>query len=249
MVHVLICNHYTKPKRHASSLVPPTSYPWLRVVTKLPYPQFFNCFSASHPLWDRFLPNHRAYNVDPLIWKFCLCRVRTVCMLVLDRTRGTVTQIVCCHGRALEMTDKVLMKMLLLGQVSTWWFFLGRCNFCFSDRHVLKPGSPVCAEEIRWLPRLQVVSLILSDVVEDHLDVIASGPTVPNRDDPGLPLRILDKYALRTKVPQNVLVVLNRTLHHPEPLPNHAFNVLLGNNKVCDAHSVQCRISTWYSSC
>ncbi|XP_029831744.2 glycerate kinase [Ixodes scapularis] len=82
--------------------------------------------------------------------------------------------------------------------------------------------------------RARVVSLILSDVVDDPLEAIASGPTVPNLEDEGLALRIIDKYGLRTKVAPNVVMLLERHLHQDmnQPQTAKAFNLLIGNNKV-----------------
>ncbi|KAL1436325.1 hypothetical protein MTO96_049832 [Rhipicephalus appendiculatus] len=78
----------------------------------------------------------------------------------------------------------------------------------------------------------QMLSLILSDVVDDPLASIASGPTVPNKDDPGLPLRLLDKYHIRDKVPPVVVEVLERVVSHLGPPTTQSLNVLIGNNKV-----------------
>ncbi|XP_075752644.1 glycerate kinase isoform X2 [Rhipicephalus microplus] len=78
----------------------------------------------------------------------------------------------------------------------------------------------------------QMLSLILSDVVDDPLASIASGPTVPNKDDPGLPLRLLDKYHIRDKVPPVVVEVLERVVSHLDPPITQSLNVLIGNNKV-----------------
>lgn len=50
----------------------------------------------------------------------------------------------------------------------------------------------------------QVVSLVLSDVINDRIDVIASGPTAPDESTYGDALRVLDRYGLARKVPQNV---------------------------------------------
>ena len=53
-----------------------------------------------------------------------------------------------------------------------------------------------------------LVSLILSDVVGDTLDAIASGPTVPDSSTFSDCLRIVERYALSEKLPPPVLKLL-----------------------------------------
>ncbi len=50
-----------------------------------------------------------------------------------------------------------------------------------------------------------LVTLILSDVIGDDLDSIASGPTVPDRSTYADCLRILQKYSMQDKIPKTVL--------------------------------------------
>jgi len=57
---------------------------------------------------------------------------------------------------------------------------------------------------VRLAGRAPVVSLILSDVVGDPLDVIASGPTVPDPTTFSDALNILQRYDLATQVPRAV---------------------------------------------
>lgn len=81
-----------------------------------------------------------------------------------------------------------------------------------------------------------IVSLILSDVIDDPLDIIASGTTVPNKDDPNQALQILKKYSVQ--VPQKVLKVLKAPYEEDNiplnPLGEyfHVENYLIGNNKL-----------------
>lgn len=53
-----------------------------------------------------------------------------------------------------------------------------------------------------------VVALVLSDVIGDPLDFIASGPTMPNLDDPGEAMRIIEKYELCGELPESIKGVL-----------------------------------------
>ena len=57
---------------------------------------------------------------------------------------------------------------------------------------------------VRLAGRAPVVSLILSDVVGDPLDVIASGPTVPDPTTFSDALNILQRYDLATQLPRAV---------------------------------------------
>ena len=50
-----------------------------------------------------------------------------------------------------------------------------------------------------------VISLMLSDVVGDDLDVIASGPTVPDSSTYRDCFRILDRYEVGKALPANVV--------------------------------------------
>jgi glycerate 2-kinase len=78
-------------------------------------------------------------------------------------------------------------------------------------------------------------SLIISDVIGDPLDVIASGPTAPDPTTFADALAILDRYALRTRLPSAVLAHLERGRdgaldETPKTLPPSVQNLILGNN-------------------
>jgi glycerate 2-kinase len=78
-------------------------------------------------------------------------------------------------------------------------------------------------------------SLIISDVIGDPLDVIASGPTAPDPTTFADALAILDRYGLRPHVPAAVLAHLERGRaglfpETPKTLPSSVQNILLGNN-------------------
>jgi len=67
-----------------------------------------------------------------------------------------------------------------------------------------------------------LISLIISDVVGDNLDSIASGPTIPDSTTFKDALEILKKYELLTKVPNSVKEYLekglsNHRLENPKP--------------------------------
>ncbi len=62
-----------------------------------------------------------------------------------------------------------------------------------------------------------VLGLIVSDVVGDDLDVIASGPTVPDSSSFADCLRIVESYGLRWKLPESIWRLFERGLQGGEP--------------------------------
>jgi glycerate 2-kinase len=79
-------------------------------------------------------------------------------------------------------------------------------------------------------------SLILSDVVGDPLDVIASGPTAADPSTFADALQVLDRYALRAKVPAVVAHLergaAGRVPETSKVLPPHVHNLVIGNNSL-----------------
>src|SRR5262245_53919837 len=56
----------------------------------------------------------------------------------------------------------------------------------------------------------RLVSFIVSDVIGDPLDVIASGPTAPDPTTFSDAIEVLDKFALRERVPPRIVAYLKR---------------------------------------
>jgi len=85
----------------------------------------------------------------------------------------------------------------------------------------------------------KVISLILSDVIGDRLDVIASGPTSPDTTTYNEALSILEKYGLMDKSPQAVLEVLykgvagiiSETPKEGDIIFKKVENIIIGSNK------------------
>ena len=85
-----------------------------------------------------------------------------------------------------------------------------------------------------------VVSLILSDVIGDPLDVIASGPTAPDEATYADALAILDRFGLTDQVPAPVRRHLERgargeipeTPKPGDPIFSRVANHVIGNNRL-----------------
>ena len=84
-----------------------------------------------------------------------------------------------------------------------------------------------------------IISLILSDVVGDRLDVIASGPTSPDSTTFADAMGIIRKYGLEEKVPVSVMDLLNKGLQgvvaetpkEGDPVFERVNNIIIGSNK------------------
>ena len=84
------------------------------------------------------------------------------------------------------------------------------------------------------------MSLILSDVIGDRLDVIASGPTSADPSTFGDAISVLEKYGLSEAVPARAMDVLRRGLEGavpetPKPgggLFDNFENIIVGSNKL-----------------
>jgi glycerate 2-kinase len=86
----------------------------------------------------------------------------------------------------------------------------------------------------------RVLSLILSDVIGDRLDVIASGPTSSDRTTYKDALVVLKKYRLIESSPRSVVGILNRGINGLIPetpkkgniIFKHVENIVIGSNKI-----------------
>jgi len=85
-----------------------------------------------------------------------------------------------------------------------------------------------------------VVSLLLSDVIGDPLDVIGSGLTAPDTSTFADAVRVLDKYGVLDRVPSTVrdhfqagvTQVIAETPKRGDPIFKNVHNVLIGSNRL-----------------
>jgi glycerate 2-kinase len=88
--------------------------------------------------------------------------------------------------------------------------------------------------------KCRLVSLIISDVINDKIEVIASGPTTPDSSTYEDAARVLKKYSLWNKQHHRAQAIINQGLssHKDEtPKPSDTIfqrvtNILIGNNNV-----------------
>ncbi len=86
----------------------------------------------------------------------------------------------------------------------------------------------------------KIISLILSDVIGDRFDVIASGPTSPDTTTYADALKVLEKYGLIDQAPKIVIEVLRKgakglipeTPKEGDKIFNNVGNIIIGSNKI-----------------
>ncbi|KAE8751887.1 hypothetical protein FOCC_FOCC001364 [Frankliniella occidentalis] len=96
-----------------------------------------------------------------------------------------------------------------------------------------------------------IISLILSDVIGDPVDFIASGPTAPNKDNPAAAWDIICKFQLQNSIPQSAEVCLrsNYSRANSNLKDKEVNNILIGNNLVAITAAMNKLISLNYSVC
>jgi len=80
-----------------------------------------------------------------------------------------------------------------------------------------------------------LISLILSDVIGDDLDIIASGPTAPDTSCTEDCYKIIDKYRLNECIPNSIKSYFEQKNNEQIPHPRHpcfenTHNIIIGSN-------------------
>lgn len=88
--------------------------------------------------------------------------------------------------------------------------------------------------------KAQFISLIISDVLDDPIDMIASGPTVPDRSTFDDVKKIINHYNLKQKLPKNIQLHFEKgytgeisdTPRKGNPIFDRVKNIIIGNLKL-----------------
>lgn len=85
-----------------------------------------------------------------------------------------------------------------------------------------------------------IISLILSDVIGDRLDMIASGPTAPDKTTYNDAHNVLRKYELEGRLPASIAEIIGKGMHglmpetpkDDDPVFQRVRNIIIGSNKI-----------------
>jgi glycerate 2-kinase len=141
----------------------------------------------------------------------------------------------------ITLADKQALTRLLLAAGAT----INQLNAVRKHCSQLKGGQLA-----RAAAPAAVHALLLSDVIDDPLDVIASGPTAPDASTFADALAILDRFDLRGRAPAAIVTRLERgaagespeTPKPDDPIFRRVTNTVIGNNQlVVEAAAVRAR--------
>ncbi|MEI6185676.1 MAG: DUF4147 domain-containing protein [Dehalococcoidia bacterium] len=147
--------------------------------------------------------------------------------LVINLISGGGSALLPCPVNGVTLEDKQVITRMLLGCGAD----IKEINSVRKHLSLIKGGGLA-----GFYAPARMVSLIISDVVGDDPDVIASGPAVPDASTYMDALHVLQKYGLLERAPQGSVDFLRRgcaglEAETPKRLRNCA-NHVIGNNRM-----------------
>ena len=178
---------------------------------------------AGHPI-----PDENGLNATEEIIKLLKNADENTLVVCLISGGGSALLAAPCEDISLDEKQKITQLLLKAGAD------INELNTVRKHISNVKGGR---LAEIAYPAR--IISLILSDVIGDKLDVIASGPTSPDKTTYNDALQVLKKYALMDKVPRSIIEILNKGVNNIIPETpkddNPAFekveNIIIGSSR------------------
>ncbi|MDY6863335.1 MAG: glycerate kinase [Thermodesulfobacteriota bacterium] len=168
--------------------------------------------------------------------------------LVICLISGGGSALIPLPGNGISLKDKQIVNNVLLSCGAT----IHEINTIRKHISRIKGGKMA-----RMAYPAKLITLILSDVIGDNLDIIASGPTVPDQSSFFDCLNIIEKYSLHEKFPTNVLDYINKGINgeieeNPkknEPCFRNTDNFIIANNFLAIKAAEEKAGSMGYNTC
>lgn len=185
-------------------------------------PKVLQIFEASHPLPDE--RGVRATQAIMALLRACQPEDLVICLI-----SGGASALLTAPVPGVSLEDMQALTRLLLACGAN----INQINGLRKHLDQVKGGQLV-----RLAYPASMASLILSDVVGNPLDVIGSGPTVPDKTTFEDAYRVLEGYQLLDRAPRSVVDYLLRgrsgevseTPKPGDPVFGHVQNVIIGSN-------------------
>lgn len=181
-------------------------------------------FEAGHPV-----PDEKGFFATQQVINLLKNGDRQALVLCLISGGGSALLVAPCSGITLGEKQQATELLLRAGAN------IHELNAVRKHISVIKGGR---LAEIAYPSK--IISLILSDVIGDSLDVIASGPTSPDETTFRDALDVIEKFDLREKILDPILEILMKGSEGDEketpkkghPVFERVENVIIGSNKI-----------------
>ncbi|KAK6176723.1 hypothetical protein SNE40_014966 [Patella caerulea] len=147
--------------------------------------------------------------------------------ILLVLISGGGSALLSSPSSSISLEDEMKLTQILSRRAAT----IQQLNLVRKNIEILKGGGLA----IEAHPA-KVISLILSDVIGDPLDTIASGPTVPDPSTPKQCINLFEELKVLDHVPSSVIEHLQALVNSPEKQASeqhdwsHVQNVIVGSN-------------------
>ena len=191
---------------------------------KQPFANIIAVYEAGHPI-----PDENGVRATGEVLK--LLKQADEGTFVVFLISGGGSALLCCPYEGISLAEKQAVTELLLKAGAN----IQELNTVRKHISSVKGGR---LAEIAYPAKM--VSLILSDVIGDQLDVIASGPTSPDTSTYDDAMKVIQKYGLAARMPGNVINILTNGAqgHIPEtpkkesPVFSGMNNIIIGSNAI-----------------
>ncbi|MDR2886974.1 MAG: DUF4147 domain-containing protein [Bacteroidales bacterium] len=179
---------------------------------------------AGHPV-----PDHNGFEASAAVLD--IARRAGATDLVICLLSGGGSSLLCDAPEELTADDIAAVNDMLVTSGAT----INEINAVRKHLSGIKGGRLAVA-----IYPAQTVSLILSDVTGDLLDVIASGPTAPDPTTFADAIDVIDKYGIREALPSRIIKFLfdganggkTETPKPGDPVFNSVSNIITGSNRI-----------------
>ena len=192
------------------------------------------CRKEESPIRSRYTRRPIPFRTFRVSWRrkesSAFSKKRTGATLVVCLISGGGSALLVAPHKDISLAEKQQITQLLLKAGAN----IQELNTVRKHLSRIKGGR---LAEIAYPAR--VLSLILSDVIGDPLDVIASGPTSPDQTTFEDALKVIKRYDLGDKIPEKARLILIRgaageiaeTPKEGNPVFARVQNIIVGSNK------------------
>jgi glycerate-2-kinase len=178
-------------------------------------------FVGSHPLPDE----KNLHNTEKVLELLHECNKNDLLIVLIS---GGSSSLLCKPRIPLKdlkiITDLLLKSGADIKEINT----------------VRKHLSFVKGGQLAKQTKATIISLVLSDIVGDPIEFIASGPTAPDSTTYNDAKRVLEEYSIWNKAPESVRNVIGEgikgsipeTPKENDPVFERVYNIIVGNNEL-----------------